>query len=48
MWHPPMALSPEAQKRAARPQKARQCFVFLRTLRHALLDAAFPPTLAQR
>ena len=46
MWNPPMALSPEEQKIAARTQKARKFFVFLRTIRHALLDADFQQTLA--
>ena len=35
MWNPPIALSPEEQKIAARTQKARKFFVFLRTIRHA-------------
>jgi len=47
MWTPPIALSPEEQKIAARTQKARKCFVFLRTIRHELLDADFQHTLAQ-
>jgi hypothetical protein len=47
MWTPPIALSPEEQKRAARTQKARKFFVFLRTIRHELLDADFQHTLAQ-
>jgi hypothetical protein len=47
MWNPPMALSPEEQKMAARPQKARKFLVLLRTLRHELLDADFQQTLAQ-
>jgi hypothetical protein len=33
MWNPPSALSPEEQQMAARTQKARKCFVFLRTRR---------------
>ena len=41
MWNPPIALSPEEQKIAARTQKARKFFVFLRTIRHELLDADF-------
>jgi len=48
MWNPPMALSLAEQTRAARPQKARTCLVFLRPLRHALLDADVQQTLAQR
>ena len=47
MWNPPMALSPEEQKMAARTQKARKFFVFLRTIRHARLDADFQQTLAK-
>jgi hypothetical protein len=47
MWNPPIALTPEEQKIAARPQKARKFFVFLRTIRHQLLDADFQQTLAQ-
>src|SRR5215475_12932843 len=47
MWTPPIALSPEEQKMAARTQKARKFFVFLRTIRHELLDADFQQTLAQ-
>jgi hypothetical protein len=47
MWNPPIALSPEEQKIAARTQKARKFFVFLRTIRHELLDAAFQQTLAR-
>jgi hypothetical protein len=48
MWNPPIALSPEEQKIVARTQKARKFFVFLRTIRHELLDADFQQTLAQR
>ena len=48
MWHPPMAVSLAEQPIAARTQKARTCFVFLRPLRHALLDTALQQTLAQR
>lgn len=48
MWNPPVALPPEAQKIAARTRKARQCFVFLRERRHALLDTDLPNTLAKR
>src|SRR6266852_4194318 len=47
MWNPPIALTPEEQKIAARTQKTRKFFVFLRTIRHQLLDAAFQQTLAQ-
>ena len=47
MWTPPIALSPEEQKIAARTQKARKCFVFLRPIRHELLDADFQQTLAK-
>jgi hypothetical protein len=47
MWNPPIELSPEEQKIAERTQKARKFFVFLRTIRHQLLDTAFQTTLAQ-
>ena len=47
MWTPPIALSPEEQKIAARTRKARKFFVFLREHRHELLDADFQQTLAQ-
>lgn len=47
MWNPPIELSPEEQKIAKRTQKARKFFVFLRTIRHQLLDTAFQTTLAQ-
>ena len=47
MWNPPITLSPEAQKMAVRTQKARKFFVFLRMIRHELLDADFQTTLAQ-
>jgi hypothetical protein len=47
MWTPPITLSPEEQKRATRTQKARKFFVFLRTIRHELLDADFQHTLAK-
>src|SRR5712692_1314796 len=43
-----MALSPEEQQSAARTHKARKFCVFLRPLRHALLDADVQPTLATR
>src|SRR5712691_7793725 len=47
MWNPPIPLSPEEQKIAARTQKARKFFVFLRRIRHELLDADLQTTLAQ-
>jgi hypothetical protein len=47
MWNPPITLSPEEQKLAARTQKARKFFVFLSTIRHVLLDADLPNTLAK-
>ena len=46
MWNPPIALTPEEQKIAARTRKARQFFVFLRARRHELLDTTFQATLA--
>ena len=46
MWNPPIALTLEEQKIAARTRKARKFFVFLREHRHKLLDAAFQDTLA--
>jgi Transposase DDE domain/Transposase domain (DUF772) len=46
MWNPPIALTPEEQKIAARTRKTRKFFVFLRERRHALLDATFQDTLA--
>ncbi len=46
MWSPPIALSPEEQKRAVRTRKTRKCFVFLRERRHEWLDAAFQNPLA--
>src|SRR5215475_5725163 len=46
MWNPPIALTLEEQKIAARTRKARKFFVFLREHRHELLDAAFQDTLA--
>ena len=46
MWHPPIALTPEEQKIAARTRKARKFFVFLREHRQELLDATFQDTLA--
>ena len=45
MWNPPIALTPEEQKIAARTRKARKFFVFLRERRHELLDATFQATL---
>jgi hypothetical protein len=47
MWNPPIALTSEEQKRAARTRKTRKFFVLLREHRHALLDADFQPILAQ-
>ena len=47
MWNPPIALTLEEQKIAARTRKTRKFFVFLRERRHELLDAAFQHTLAQ-
>src|SRR4029453_17557712 len=47
MWNPPIALTLEAQKIAARPRKARQFFVFWREHRHEWLEATFPDTLAE-
>ena len=47
MWNPPIALTPEEQKIAARTRKTRKFFVFLRERRHELLDADFQHTLAQ-
>jgi hypothetical protein len=47
MWNPPIALTPEAQKIAARTRKTRKFFVFLRARRHALLDADVQTTLAK-
>src|SRR5262245_11595038 len=47
MWNLLIALRPEGQKIVARTQKARKFFVFLRTIRHALLDAHFQQTLAK-
>ena len=46
MWNPPIVLTSEEQKRAARTRKTRKFFVFLREHRHELLDADFQPTLA--
>jgi hypothetical protein len=47
MWNPPIALTLEEQKIAARTRKARKCFVFLRERRHELLEATFQDTLAE-
>src|SRR4030095_867044 len=47
MWNPPIALTSEEQKIAARTRKTRKFFVFLREHRHELLDADFQDTLAQ-
>jgi hypothetical protein len=47
MWNPPVALTPEEHKIAARTRKARKFFVFLREHRHELLDATFQATLAE-
>ena len=46
MWNPPIALTLEEHKIAARTRKARKFFVFLREHRHELLDATFQDTLA--
>lgn len=46
MWNPPIALTPEEQKIAARTRKTRKFFVFLRERRHELLDDTFQDTLA--
>jgi len=46
MWNPPIALTPEEHKIAARTRKARKFFVFLREHRHELLEATFQDTLA--
>src|SRR6266446_6047334 len=45
MWNPPIELTPEEQKIAARTRKTRKFFVFLRERRHELLDADFQHTL---
>jgi Transposase DDE domain/Transposase domain (DUF772) len=47
MWNPPIALTPEEHKIAARTRKARKFFVFLREHRHELLDAPFQDTLTE-
>lgn len=46
MWNPPIALTPEEQKIAARTRKARKFFVFLRARRHELRDTTFQATRA--
>src|SRR5712691_10098305 len=46
MWNPPIALTSEEQKIAARTRKTRKFFVFLRERRHELLDADFQHALA--
>ena len=48
MWNPPIALTLEEQKMAARTRKTRQFFVLLRERCHELLDADFQHTLAKR
>jgi len=47
MWNPPIALTPEEQKTAARTRKTRKFFVLLREQRHERLDADFQHTLAE-
>ena len=47
MWNPPIALTPEEQKIAARPRQTRQFFVFLRARRHEILAVDFQNTLAK-
>ena len=47
MWNPPIALTLEEQKIAARTRKVRKFFVFLREHRHELLDATLQDTLAE-
>ena len=47
MWNPPIALTPEEQKIAARTRKMRKFVVFVREHRHELLDADLQATLAQ-
>ena len=47
MWNPPIALTLEEHKMAARTRKARKFCVFLREHRHELLDATFQATLAE-
>jgi len=45
-WNPPIALTSEEQKIAARPRKTRKFFVFLREHRPEFLDADCQPILA--
>ena len=47
MCNPPIGLTGEELKIAARTRKTRKFFVFLRERRHELLDADFQNTLAQ-
>jgi hypothetical protein len=47
MWNPPLALTPEEQKIAARTRQTRKFCVCLRERRHELLDADFQTTLAK-
>src|SRR5438034_11229962 len=47
MWNPPIALTSEEQKIAARTRKTRKFFVFLREHRHEILDADLQHMLAQ-
>jgi len=46
MWNPPIVLTSEEQKIAARTRKTRKFFVCLREHRHELLDADLQHTLA--
>ena len=47
MWNPPIVLTPEEQKIAARTRQTRKFLVFLRERRHELLDADVQNMLAQ-
>ena len=47
MWNPPVTLTLEEQKRAARTRKTRKFLVFLREHRHEFLDADLQHKLAQ-
>ena len=47
MWNPPIALTSEEQKIAARTRKTRKFFVLLREHRHELLDSDLQDRLAQ-
>jgi Transposase DDE domain len=47
MWNPPIALTLEEHKMAARTRKVRTFLVFLREHRHELLDATLQDTLAE-